>query len=285
MGRCVDGSDTLKRHERLHDRVEGPSFRRARSNARQSPPPESTDEAENPASTAMGTSPQQPRPFVTFAATPSPSNTTVPDSGFPGNQLAFSTSPTFPHQPDPLLDPFAVTENIPMSFGFDIQALNAFLTSGDFDALLGTHAADPIALPPTQPLLLPERPLHSKQFPLLSDAIQASWFTNLQERDLEKEAVETGTALDMYSSRQHESHGKQNEAGNIDEAWREKIKSNMIPKTFDILGPFPSIEFLVPLTPESQCANHGRTCALIYIFKSFIRYIPSIIVQRSKSRV
>jgi hypothetical protein len=284
MGRCVDGSDTLKRHERLHDRVEGPSFRRARSNGR-TPPPQSTDEAEKPASTAMDTSPQQPRPFIPFTATPSSSNTTAPDSGFPGHQLAFSTSPTFRHQPDPLLEPFSVTENMPMSFDFDIQALNAFLTSGDFDALLGTHAADPIAPPPTQPLLLPAQPLHSKQFPLLSDAIQASWFTNLQEKDLEKEAVETDTALDMHTSRPHDSNAKQNEGGNIDEAWREKIKSNMIPKTFDILGPFPSIEFLVPLNPEFRGTNYGRTCALIYIFKSSIRYIPSIIVQRSKSRV
>jgi hypothetical protein len=139
-----------------------------------------------------------------------------------------------------------------MSFDFDIQALNAFLTSGDFDALLGTHSADPIALPPTQPLLLPAQPLHSKQFPLLSDSIQASWFTNLREKDLEKEAAETGTALDTHFSRRHESQGEQNEAGNIDEAWREKIKSNMIPKTFDILEPFPSIEFLVPRIPASS---------------------------------
>lgn len=139
-----------------------------------------------------------------------------------------------------------------MSFDFDIQALNAFLTSGDFDVLLGTHSADPIALPPTQPLLLPAQPLHSKQFPLLSDAIQASWFTNLQEKDLEKEAAETGTALDTQFSRRPESQGEQNEAGNIDEAWRQKIKSNMIPKTFDILEPFPSIEFLVSRIPDSS---------------------------------
>ena len=197
--------------------------------------------------TDLDTSPK-PRPFMPFATTPSSSSTTVPDPGFPGGQLGFSTSPPFHHQPDPLLDPFATTEIIPMSFDFDIQALNAFLTSGDFDALLGTHAADPID---AQALLPPAQPPQSRQFPLLSDAIQTSWFTNLQEKDLEKEAVETSSALDTPPSwRLRVSDGNQHEGGNIDEAWREKIKSYMIPKTFNILGPFPSIEFLVPLNHE-----------------------------------
>lgn len=158
----------------------------------------------------------------------------MPDPGFHGSQLAFTT-PIFVPQPDPLLGPLPITENMFMALEFDIQALNAFLNSGDFEALLGPQPAEYTALSPAQPV-------PSKRYPLLSDAIRDAWFSNLQEKDLESEAAQTGAPLDL---RRKKNNGGQDLPRNIDEAWREKIKSDMVPKPFDIVGPLPSIEFLV----------------------------------------
>ena len=84
-----------------------------------------------------------------------------------------------------------------MSFDFHNQALNMFLTSGNFDGLEGIQPA-PIRPAPvrTSPPFSPTQLEQSIQYHLLSDPFQASRFTNLQEEDLEKEAVDRSMVLD-----------------------------------------------------------------------------------------
>jgi hypothetical protein len=135
-------------------------------------------------------------------------------------------------------------EQMPMPFDFDIGALNQFLTSGDFDALMNLPQPDGLAPPATQ---------SQKPLPRPSDAIKSAWFTNMEEKDLESEAailrsVTYNTingypnALTSRSEPDSESNGSK---GKIDEAWRQKVNSNLVPQVFNILGPLPSIEFLV----------------------------------------
>jgi hypothetical protein len=136
------------------------------------------------------------------------------------------------------------SEPIPMPFDFDIGALNQFLTSGDFDALMNLPQPDGLAPPATQ---------LQRQLPRPSDAIKSAWFTNMEEKDLESEAAMLRSvtyntingypnALAARSEPDSESNGSK---GKIDEAWRQKVNSELVPRVFNVLGPLPSIEFLV----------------------------------------
>jgi hypothetical protein len=135
-------------------------------------------------------------------------------------------------------------EPIPISFDFDIGALNQFLTSGDFEALMNLPQTDGLAPPTNQ---------SQKPLPKPSDAIKQAWFTNMEEKDLEMEAAmlrsmtynTTNGDPNATANRQDADSDNGGSKGTIDEAWRQKVTSNLVPQVFNILGPLPSIEFLV----------------------------------------
>jgi hypothetical protein len=136
------------------------------------------------------------------------------------------------------------SEPISMPFDFDIGALNQFLTSGDFDALMNLPQPDGLVPPATQS----QRPL-----PRPSDAIKSAWFTNMEEKDLESEAAMLRSVTyntingypNSYTGRSEPDSESSGSKGKIDEAWRQKVNSELVPRVFNVIGPLPSIEFLV----------------------------------------
>lgn len=166
--------------------------------------------------------------------------------GLPGacldTSVGLSHSPTFLNVQDTVISPLSVNEFNTLPFDFDIAALNQFLTSGDFDALM-TQTQD---LPQTNDVPAMPAPRH---YPRPSNAIKAAWFTNMEEKDLENEATMMRSTL--YKPGNHRANEKQEYQNNdnhgsehIDEAWRQNVNSSLVPQLMD-LGPLPSIEFLV----------------------------------------
>jgi len=159
--------------------------------------------------------------------------------------VGISQSPSFLEVQDPAITPLSATEFNTLPFDFDITALNQFLTSGDFDALI-TQSHD---LPHTNDVSVTPTP---RQYPGPSDAIKAAWFTNMEEKDLENEAANLRSSPyhqgngDLHGSarRREYQDSDTNGGGHIDEAWRQNVNSILVPQIFN-LGPLPSIDFLV----------------------------------------
>jgi len=158
------------------------------------------------------------------------------------------------------------SEILPISFDFDINALNQFLTSGDLDTFM-----QPPLITPGSEHFAPVRPY---AYPKAPDSIKPAWFTNMDEKDLEKEtALQRVDPFSSAASAMMESLPSDKDvemssgSGTIDESWRERVTDIVIPQIFNIVGPLPSIEFLA-----SSVLNNAycRTCALIYTFKSSI---------------
>jgi hypothetical protein len=188
-----------------------------------------------------------------------------------GNNLPYQTSPVHLNN-EPDLSPLTGTEFQPFAaFDFDIGALNQFLTSGDLDAIVN------------QPIETPQSDMFTPQFqrpyPKASDAIKSAWFTNMEERDLENEAAMLRSVTyngETSAGDQSDKPGPEKE--HIDEAWRHNLNVNLVPQVFNIIGPLPSIEFLVRLL---IFATDSRICVLSCIFKSFMPCILLCIVPRS----
>ena len=225
----IHDSDTLKRHERLHERgSSSPSKRKA---------------TESHTNDIMGLG------YPTTAQSSmllNPKTESVEGTGnndpFFNPDLPFPVSPAFLSHPDTSLSPLSAPEIIPMSFDFDLNALNQFLTSGNLDVLMD-QIDQPFTAPPFSENLTSQTSqiLRTYSTPRLSDAINAAWFTNMEEQDLETESAMLRSLTyggDMVETLDQET-------GNIDEAWREKVNSNLVPQVFSIAGPLPSIEFLV----------------------------------------
>ena len=160
------------------------------------------------------------------------------------------------------MSPGSRPEILPMSFDFDINALNQFLTSGDFDAFM-----QPPLITPGSEHFAPVRPYPHPKAP---DSIKPAWFTNMDEKDLERESrIQASDPFSSVASALMESLPSDKELGTrrIDESWREKVSNDMVPQVFNIVGPLPSIEFLV-LAPSIYA--YCRICALIYTFISSI---------------
>ena len=156
--------------------------------------------------------------------------------------MPFPISTPLGTQPEHDVSP--LTEFMPMTFDFNINALNQFLASGDLDALIAQTSATPPLESPQQQVSKPH------PYPRPSDNIQLVWFTNMEEQDLEKETKMLQSVTYNHSNYDNNGHDGQSEkseteTGNIDEAWREKVGSNLVPRIFNIAGPLPSIDFLV----------------------------------------
>jgi len=164
------------------------------------------------------------------------------------NPVGLVQSPSFLNAQDSILSPLSATEFNTLPFDFDIAALNQFLTSGDFDALMSQtqdlSQANDLTATPTP-----------RQYPRPSDAIKAAWFTNMEEKDLENEAAmlrqspnNQGNGPPSASTKAREyQESENNGGGHIDEAWRQNVNSILVPQIFN-LGPLPSIDFLVRIT-------------------------------------
>jgi len=127
-----------------------------------------------------------------------------------------------------------------MSFDFDINALNQFLTSGDLDTFM-----QPPLITPGSEQFAPVRPY---AYPKAPDLIKPMWFTNMDEKDLARESeIQRMDTFSSAASAMIESlpSEKDVEMDTIDETWREKVSNDMVPQIFNIVGPLPSIEFLV----------------------------------------
>jgi hypothetical protein len=164
------------------------------------------------------------------------------------NAAGLSQSPSFLDVQDPVISPLSATEFNTLPFDFDLTALNQFLTSGDFDALIQTQ-------PASQPNDVPVPPT-PRPHPGPSDAIKAAWFTNMDEEDLENEAATLRTSPFGQGNANPQAAAKGREwqdpsdntaGGHIDEAWRQNVNSILVPQVFN-LGPLPSIDFLVCIT-------------------------------------
>ena len=164
----------------------------------------------------------------------------------------------------------SASENLPMSFDFDINALNQFLTSGDLDTFM-----QPPLITPGSEHFAPVRPY---AYPNAPDSIKPAWFTNMDEKDIEKETAMqrvdpfSSAASDMMDTlpsgkevEMSSGAGTSSGGGTIDETWRERVGEIMIPQIFNIVGPLPSIEFLVS-SPSNGA--YRRTCALTCTFTS-----------------
>jgi hypothetical protein len=150
---------------------------------------------------------------------------------------------------------------MPFSFDFDISALNQFLTSGDVDALLGNDQVTP------SPESIPAATTHSTtSFPHPMEAVKNAWFTNMQERDLAREETVIRTAAASTDVSVNDGSDSEGQPGHIDEAWRQKVRTNLVPRIYDMIGPLPSIEFLV----DTLDRIYRRTCVLSYIFRNFM---------------
>jgi hypothetical protein len=241
LGEGFDCSDTLKRHERLHEKDGSPPLKRqAIINT-----PSSLHSVERvplyPSRDPSMDSSMMSLPHKSI-------DRSIHSSGnqpYTTNILPFQTSPPFLNTPGPDLSPLSGSD-FPMIFDFDIDALNQFLTSGDLNALLAqeTNLATPIS-----EVLLPNFPRASR-FPRPSEAIKPAWFTNMEEKDLENEAELMRTHI-TYESDTPQCPKLDPETGNIDEAWRGNLSTSLVPKVFNITGPLPSSEFLV-LFPETK---------------------------------
>jgi len=181
----------------------------------------------------------------------------------------FTTSPSFLSDQGQPLSPSSGPETLPMSFDFDINALNQFLTSGDLDTFM-----QPPLIAPGSEHFAPVRPY---AYPKAPDSIKPSWFTNMDEKDIEKEtAMQRVDPFNSAASAMMESLPLEKDvemssgsgisgSGTIDETWRERVSDIMIPQIFNIVGPLPSIEFLAS-SPSNNA--YRRTCALTCTFKN-----------------
>ena len=127
-----------------------------------------------------------------------------------------------------------------MSFVFDINALNQFLSSGDLD----TFMQPPLITPGSEQF----PPVRQYAYPKAPDTIKPAWFTNMDEKDLARESeVQRSEPFTSAAGAIMESLPSETEmdSGTIDETWREKVSNDMVPQIFNIVGPLPSIEFLV----------------------------------------
>jgi hypothetical protein len=152
--------------------------------------------------------------------------------------LPYPISPT-QFEPGPDFSPLNATEFVPFAnFDFDIAALNQFLTSGDLDAIINqpmeTPQSDATAPPSSQ-----------RVYPKASDSIKPAWFTNMEERDLENEAAMLRTSYNSDDFTPDQSARSDHVAETIDEVWRHNLNVKLVPQIFNIIGPLPSIEFLV----------------------------------------
>jgi hypothetical protein len=226
----VNRSDTLKRHERLlHEKDDGPPLKRKAINTMPS--------IERVSSCPPG------EPSLDSATAPLPGNPVdqyinsgpQADQVFAGNVLPFSDLPRL-NTSGPGLTPLSGTD-FPMIFDIDINALNEFLTSGDFNALYLSNQENALATPVSEVLTT-----FPRSFPQPSEAVKPAWFTNMEEKDLENEAVILRTSYPESS--QSVQSPKLDETRNIDEAWRGNLSTSLAPKVFNP-GPLPSSEFLV----------------------------------------
>jgi hypothetical protein len=152
--------------------------------------------------------------------------------------LPYPASPT-QFDPRPDFSPLNSTEFAPFAnFDFDIAALNQFLTSGDLDAIINQPMETPQSDATAPPSL--RRP-----YPKASDAIKPAWFNNMEERDLENEAAMLRTTYNSDDLIPDQSEKSDHEAEKIDEVWRHNLNVNLVPQVFNIIGPLPSIDFLV----------------------------------------
>lgn len=154
------------------------------------------------------------------------------------NTLA--TSPSFLSEQEPTLSPLSRSDTVPMSFVFDINALNQFLTSGDLD----TFMQPPLITPGSEQFA----PVRQYAYPKAPDTIKPAWFTNMDEKDLARESeMQRSEPFTSAAGAIMESLPSEMEmdSGTIDETWREKVSNDMVPQIFNIVGPLPSIEFLV----------------------------------------
>lgn len=230
----------MKRHERLHIRDRSPSLKRKASGPL----------SESPPSLQVGLYATQPHMMHMYSKSQgldAKGPISSAPSGLPGpcldTSVGLSHSPSFLNVQDPAITPLSVNEFNTLPFDFDIAALNQFLTSGDFDALISQTQQD---LPQASDVSTTPAP---RLYPRPSNAIKAAWFTNMEEKDLENEATMMRSTL--YKQENHratvrpdypnnDNHGSEH----IDEAWRQKANSSLVPQVMD-LGPLPSIEFLV----------------------------------------
>lgn len=229
-------SDTLKRHERLHltDRDQ-PSLKRK-------------------ASTQLSRSP--PASDVGHFATHDPKSQALDTSRVAADRVPFLESSDFDSTAKmsastyiPLSEEvggLSATEFNPITFDFNLAALNQFLTSGDLDAFTTTSSMS------VQPESLATSPSALNTIPRPSDSIRSAWFTNMEEKDLQER---TPTSRAAGAPQPGSPSSTNNEQGNvdadrigaheIDEAWRQKVSTKLIPSVFNVVGPLPSIEFLV----------------------------------------
>ena len=156
-----------------------------------------------------------------------------------GNPLLYPPSPAHRGNQEPDLSPLTNVEFTPFALDFDISALNQFLTSGDLNTFVNHHSETP-----QSDVFVPQM---QRPYPKASDAIKPAWFTNMEERDLENEAamlrsVTYSNGDDAMNSGQS---GQSDHEIELDEAWRHNLNVNLVPQVFNIIGPLPSIEFLV----------------------------------------
>jgi hypothetical protein len=261
-------SDTLKRHERLHIR-NGPDEQKTLKRKA------SVQSTRSPQLSHVGLfssiEPRLSSGYVEAGSFDPPK--TVPDEILfmreselnPATKLQVSSTYSIPIAHPMEVSPAHGGDFTPPAFDFDLAALNEFLTSGDLDALTSAPAlstqTETVPTPP--PLTALPRP---------SDAIKLAWFTNMEEKDLEKTSYSrlqqadssTTTSTNATTDMDIENTG----AGEIDEAWRQKVSTNLIPKVFNVVGPLPSIEFLVPSSSDLHLTR--RICALICTFRNFM---------------
>jgi hypothetical protein len=233
-------SDTLKRHERLHDRDGMPPLKkRSAGDLESDSPPRVPVGSYDTSSIPLNQRTESRSERMTPTMHQIPSESTFESSlPFPDVSPSYLTS----HETD--LSPVAAGVFTPMSFDFNINALNQFLTSGDFDALMNHQQFGHSSEVSSTLMHLP--------YPRPSEAIEAAWFTNMEEKDLENETTML-RSVTYYNNNSNSVptppfiHSEKNEieTGNIDEAWRQKVNTKLVPEVFNIVAPLPSSEFLV----------------------------------------
>lgn len=211
--------------------------------------------SQSPPSLQVGLYPAQPHMFAKYRKAEVTTGKNSLDNASLGiaevgmsNVDGLSQSPSFLNVQDTVISPLSATEFNTLPFDFDIAALNQFLTSGDFNALM-TQTQDISQANDSSATPIP------RQYPRPSDAIRAAWFTNMEEKDLEHEAAmlrqsaysQGNGPLSASAKPQEFQDSDINGAGHIDEAWRQNVNSILVPQVFN-LGPLPSIEFLVSIT-------------------------------------